>query len=270
MHDIVQKRLKLHPATSSLIHSTRDTDVRDQRTRLFSVDEIGDSEMIFGEMRPRFRQRLPCIHMTVRENLGKPNQHYHIGTSRLNIDRRKMSEGTEIRRGVRQGCPLSPTCSNTYLEDLVKNCFQNMRGVIVEGRIMKCVRFADDKTLLADEMMLRDMLLELNDSCEQYGMEINANKTKTMVIGRKVKKLRDCTVGYILDCGYNIKVNPTVIMHHSEQFWTFLFLDILLTGHLFPRTFVLGHFTLDSFVYDIFSSGRFGTDILTWKRPESH
>ena len=33
------------------------------------------------------------------------------------------------------------------------------------------------------------MLLELNDSCEQYGMKINANKTKTMVIGRKVKKV---------------------------------------------------------------------------------
>ncbi|KAJ4443779.1 hypothetical protein ANN_05557 [Periplaneta americana] len=39
--------------------------------RLFSVDEIGDSEMIFGEMRPRIRHRLPCIHITVGENLGK-------------------------------------------------------------------------------------------------------------------------------------------------------------------------------------------------------
>ncbi|KAJ4442033.1 hypothetical protein ANN_11897 [Periplaneta americana] len=40
-------------------------------TRLFSVDEIGDSEMIFGEMRPRIRHRLPGIHLTVGENLGK-------------------------------------------------------------------------------------------------------------------------------------------------------------------------------------------------------
>ncbi|KAJ4430332.1 hypothetical protein ANN_22548 [Periplaneta americana] len=38
------------------------------------------------------------------------------------------------------------------------------------------------------EMILSDMLLELNDSCEQCGMKINANKTKTMVIERKVKK----------------------------------------------------------------------------------
>ncbi|KAJ4443948.1 hypothetical protein ANN_05737 [Periplaneta americana] len=40
-------------------------------TRLFSVDEIGDSDMIFGDMSPRIRHRLPCIHITVGENLGK-------------------------------------------------------------------------------------------------------------------------------------------------------------------------------------------------------
>ncbi|KAJ4436308.1 hypothetical protein ANN_18939 [Periplaneta americana] len=51
-------------------------------------------------------------------------------------------------------------------------------------------RFADDMTILAEkEMILRDMLQELNDSYEQYGMKINPNKTKTMVIGRNMKKV---------------------------------------------------------------------------------
>ncbi|KAJ4435742.1 hypothetical protein ANN_18359 [Periplaneta americana] len=40
-------------------------------TRLFSVDEIGDSGMRFGEMRPRIRHGLPCVHITVGEYLGK-------------------------------------------------------------------------------------------------------------------------------------------------------------------------------------------------------
>ncbi|KAJ4449150.1 hypothetical protein ANN_00545 [Periplaneta americana] len=44
-------------------------------------------------------------------------------------------------------------------------------------------------TCAEEEMILGDMLLELNDSCEQDGMKINANKTKSMVIGRKVKKV---------------------------------------------------------------------------------
>ena len=37
--------------------------------------------------------------------------------------------------------------------------------------------------------MLKNMLMELNDNCEGYGMKININKTKAMVIGRKPKKI---------------------------------------------------------------------------------
>ncbi|KAJ4430575.1 hypothetical protein ANN_19163 [Periplaneta americana] len=43
----------------------------------------------------------------------------------------------------------------------------NMWGVIVGGRRIKCIRFTDDMALLAEEeMILKDMLLELNGSCE--------------------------------------------------------------------------------------------------------
>ncbi|KAJ4445341.1 hypothetical protein ANN_07146 [Periplaneta americana] len=67
---------------------------------------------------------------------------------------------------------------------------KNIGGVIVGGRRIKRIRFAGDMALLAEEeMILKEMLLELNDSCEQYGMKINENKTKTMVIGRKIKKV---------------------------------------------------------------------------------
>ena len=37
--------------------------------------------------------------------------------------------------------------------------------------------------------MLKNMLMELNDSSEDYGMKINISKTKAMVIGRKLKKI---------------------------------------------------------------------------------
>ena len=52
------------------------------------------------------------------------------------------------------------------------------------------IRFADVMALLAeDEMMPKNMLMELNDRCEDYGMKINMAKTKAMVIGRKPKKI---------------------------------------------------------------------------------
>ena len=37
--------------------------------------------------------------------------------------------------------------------------------------------------------MLKNILVELNDRCEDYGMKININKTKIMVIGRKSNKI---------------------------------------------------------------------------------
>ncbi|KAJ4431021.1 hypothetical protein ANN_19614 [Periplaneta americana] len=46
-----------------------------------------------------------------------------------------------------------------------------------------------DMTLLAEEeVILRDMLLETNDTCENNWIKIDANKTKTMVIGREMKQ----------------------------------------------------------------------------------
>ena len=72
----------------------------------------------------------------------------------------------------------------------MKNCFLTTGGVNIGGRRMTCIRFADDMALLAeDERMLKNMLTELNDRSEDYGMKIKINKTKTMVIGRKSKKI---------------------------------------------------------------------------------
>ena len=68
----------------------------------------------------------------------------------------------------------------------MKNCFPNTRGVNIGGRRIKCIRFADDMALLAgDEMMLKNMLMELNERCEVCWLKINISKTKAMAIGRK-------------------------------------------------------------------------------------
>ena len=71
-------------------------------------------------------------------------------------------------RAVRQGCSLSPILFNIYSEDLMST-----GGVNVVGRRIRCIRFADDTALLAeDEMMLKNMPIVLHDKCEDYGMKI--------------------------------------------------------------------------------------------------
>ena len=74
----------------------------------------------------------------------------------------------------------------------MKNCFPNTGGggVNIGGRRIKCIRFADMALLAEDERMLKYMLMELNERCDDRGMKINISKTKAMVIGRKKKEDR--------------------------------------------------------------------------------
>ncbi|KAJ4440218.1 hypothetical protein ANN_08357 [Periplaneta americana] len=57
-------------------------------TRLFSIDEIGDGEMVFGEMRPRIRHRLHGIRLTVGKNRAgiepAPERNFRSAGKRLN------------------------------------------------------------------------------------------------------------------------------------------------------------------------------------------
>ena len=62
-----------------------------------------------------------------------------------------------------------------------------MGGVNIGGTRNKCIRFADDMALLAEDEMMLNMLMDLNDRCEDYGTKININKTKIMVIWKKTK-----------------------------------------------------------------------------------
>ena len=72
----------------------------------------------------------------------------------------------------------------------MKNCLLNTGDVNIGGREIKCIRFADDTALLAEnERMLKNILMELNDRCEDYGMKINIYKTNAMIVGGKPKKI---------------------------------------------------------------------------------
>ena len=79
----------------------------------------------------------------------------------------ELSLGRKNGSRIRQRYPLLPTLFNIYLEDLLKNCFLKTGGVNIGGRRIKCIRFADEIALLAeDERMPKNMLMELNDRCE--------------------------------------------------------------------------------------------------------
>ena len=84
--------------------------------------------------------------------------------------------------GVRQGCLLSPTLLNIFLERTMSDALEEHDGkVSIGGRNITNLRFADDIYALAEEEQELEALVESFDkTCTRFKMEISAEKTKLM------------------------------------------------------------------------------------------
>ncbi|CAM1325864.1 Uncharacterised protein r2_g3476 [Pycnogonum litorale] len=84
--------------------------------------------------------------------------------------------------GVRQGCLLSPTLFNVFLERIMTDALEDHEGTVsIGGRTITNLRFADDIDGLAGNEQELAMLVEsLDTTSVAYGMEISAEKTKVM------------------------------------------------------------------------------------------
>ena len=97
----------------------------------------------------------------------------------------QISEWFRTGVGVRQGCLLSPTIFNVFLEHIMTEALEDFEGSVkIGGRPLSNLRFADDIDLiagLAEE--LTDLTERLSKSARNYGMEISAPKSKVMKMG---------------------------------------------------------------------------------------
>ena len=95
-----------------------------------------------------------------------------------------MSESLKIKRGVRQGCVLSPSLSNLYTENIFRQ-IDELPGVKIGGRNINNLRYADDTVLLAEtEEDIQKIVDQVKRESESFGLLMNAKKTKTMVFSK--------------------------------------------------------------------------------------
>src|SRR5574338_385607 len=92
----------------------------------------------------------------------------------------------QIKKGVRQGCILSPCLFNFYAEYIMRNAGleETQAGIKIAGRNINNLRYADDTTLMAEsEEELKSLLMKVKEESEKVGLKLNILKTKIMASG---------------------------------------------------------------------------------------
>ena len=121
--------------------------------------------------------------------------------------------------GDRQGCLLSPTLFNVFLEKIMADALENHEGTVkIGGRIITNLRFADDIDGLAGkEEELENLVKMVETASTAYGMEISPEKTKIM--SNKANGLtKTITVkGYNLETVTNFKYLGAIVTDEGTK-----------------------------------------------------
>ena len=92
----------------------------------------------------------------------------------------------QIRKGLHQGCIMSPCLFNFYAEYIMRNAGleETQDGIKIAGRNINNLRYADDTTLMIEgEEELKSLLMKVKEESEKVGLKLNIQKTKIMASG---------------------------------------------------------------------------------------
>ena len=93
-----------------------------------------------------------------------------------------LSEWFRVKKGVRQGCVLSPYLFNILAEMVMRETLDGFQGGLqIGGQMITNLRYADDVILLAtSEAELQELVVRLDRVSHKHSLLINVDKTKVM------------------------------------------------------------------------------------------
>ena len=91
--------------------------------------------------------------------------------------------------GVRQGDNLSPTLFNIFINDIPSYFDSSCDAVCLTKNHINCLLYADDLVLLSNsEKGLQNCMEKLSTFCNDWGMNVNLDKTKTLMFSPCTRK----------------------------------------------------------------------------------
>ena len=132
------------------------------------------------------------------------------------------TDSFQIRKGVPQGCILSPCLFKLCAEYITRNAGleETQAGIKIARRNINNLRYADNTTLMAEsEEELKSLLMKVEEESEKVGLKLNIQKTKIMasipitslqIGGETVETVADFILGGSKitadgNCSYEIK-----------------------------------------------------------------
>ena len=98
----------------------------------------------------------------------------------------KKLRSFKIKKGVHQGCILSPCLFNLHAEYIMRNTGleETQAGIKIAGRNINNLRYVNDTTLMAEsEEELKSLLMKVKVESQKVGLKLNIQKTKIMASG---------------------------------------------------------------------------------------
>ncbi|XP_070529779.1 calponin homology domain-containing protein DDB_G0272472-like [Cardiocondyla obscurior] len=125
-------------------------------------------------------------------------------------------------KGVRQGCPLSPSLFTLLLADIDEELERGgWGGIRIKDRRVYSLAYADDIALLAEnEAGMKGMIKSMEEYVKEKGLEVNVKKTKIMRCrkgGGRWKKTKWVWKGEEIEEVKSFKYLGYTIMRNGEQ-----------------------------------------------------
>ena len=154
-----------------------------------------------------FQKAYDSIH---RDALWKCTKEFKIPTKLINMCKTCVHkirsavriEGTlssffENKTDLKQGDPLSPILFNLALQKVIQSTKMVPSGIKIGKEQMNILAYADDIVLIVkNEIEIRKLFGEMENIARKFGLQINQEKTKYMIVERK-NTLKKNKIGHL-------------------------------------------------------------------------